>query len=357
MRGNLPHTAIALGLTLMLFGCVQSSQQMAGATDNQLAVTGQVPVSGATALSNSADAAAIAAPTADDGISASLAANLFNTTGEPVLLEPHGQGVSTNGPGRLPFVINSPRQMPPFPLVLNGWVNAYVDEFIAQPAGLKRSFRRSQPYMAQMVSELESAGLPKDLIYLAFAESGFSPSGDGPWQLTKETARRYGLIINHWIDERRDPIKSTRAAAEYLSTLHDESGDDWRMTLIAWNNGDAAIERFLSLEGASYAKLMTRLPRHTRALMNRFMAVAFIARNARQYGLEPVSYTEPPHYHEVSIEGGTALRSVARAEHTTVSVLRKLNPALLHDRVPPNLSRYDIRIPDERLEARLLNQF
>lgn len=340
----------------MLLGCVQNSQQMVG-VDNQIAVTGKVTVPASVTTSpNTEHNNPVAAPEVEDAVSASLAASLFATTGEPVLVRPPERNVSAEVPGRIPFVTNNPQQIPPFPLVLNRWVKAYVDDFIAQPAGLKQSFKRSEPFMGQMAAELEEAGLPKDLIYLAFAESGFSPTGDGPWQLTRETARRFGLIINHWVDERRDPIKSTRAAAEYLATLHDEAGNDWRMTLIGWNNGDGAIQRFLSLEGASYAKLMDKLPRHTRALMNRFMAVDFIANNAEQYGLQQVSYSEAPQYREVSVAGGTPLRKVAQKRDTTVAILRKLNPALLHDRVPPNCSRYNIRIPDERLEARLLNE-
>ena len=100
---------------------------------------------------------------------------------------------------------------------------------------------------------------PADLIYLSFAESAFSNDGDGPWQLSKETARRFGLVINEWIDERRDPIKSTRAAAEYLAMLHDEAGADWRMTLVAWNNGDARLNHYLQMRAASYQRLMATI--------------------------------------------------------------------------------------------------
>ena len=254
---------------------------------------------------------------------------------------------------QMPFVRSRPKAVAPFPLVLNRTVQRYVNQYVAQPQGLKQSFRRSQPYLGEMVRELERAGLPSDLVYLAFAESGFSPKGDGPWQLEKATARRFGLTVNQWVDERRDPLKSTRAAAEYLATLHDAAGSDWRMTLIAWNNGDAAIDRYVRLRSASYDRLMAKLPHHTRALMNRFMAVALIARHARDYGLEDVSFDQPVHYRMVQVKGGTPLRRIAAATHVTVEALRQANPALLRDRTPANVESYEVRVPDDELQAQL----
>src|SRR5215472_2345969 len=172
--------------------------------------------------------------------------------------------------GSLPFVRSQPKLVPPFPLVLNRTVQTYIDSYLAQPEGLRQSFERSSPFMPEMLSLFHDDGLPPDLVYLAFAESAFSADGAGPWQLSKATARRYGLTINQWLDERRDPIKSTRAAAEYLAELHDQTGDDWRMTLVAWNNGDSGVYRYLQLITAPYDRLMRQLPRRTSALMNRF---------------------------------------------------------------------------------------
>jgi membrane-bound lytic murein transglycosylase D len=253
----------------------------------------------------------------------------------------------------MPFVRSQPKAVVPFPLVLNKAVQRYVDEYVSQPQGLKQSFRRSQPYMAEMVRELHNDGLPTDLIYLAFAESGFSPKGDGPWQLEKATARRFGLVVNKWVDERRDPLKSTRAAAEYLATLHDQSGSDWRLTLVAWNNGDSSLDRYSRLRSASYERLMKKLPHRTRALMNRFMAVALIARHASDYGLEDVSFNEPPHYRVLNVKGGTVLKHVAAMTHVTVEALREANPAILRDRVPDSFDTYEIRVPDTELQLEL----
>jgi membrane-bound lytic murein transglycosylase D len=248
--------------------------------------------------------------------------------------------------GALPFVRSQPKSVAPFPLVLNRAVQSYIDSYLAQPEGLRESFERSSPFMPEMLALFRDDGLPPELVYLAFAESAFSADGAGPWQLNKTTARRYGLTINQWLDERRDPVKSTRAAAEYLAELHDQTGADWRMTLVAWNNGDGGVYRYLQLMAAPYERLMQRLPRRTRALMNRFMAVALIARHAREYGLAALGWTGSPQYRVVPVDGGTPLRAITGSNHTSLAVLRRLNPALLSDQTPPGPQSYPIRIPE-----------
>jgi membrane-bound lytic murein transglycosylase D len=275
----------------------------------------------------------------------------FLSSAEPMrLLRP-----GTSALGALPFVRSKPEAVPPFPIVLNRTVESYVDEYMAQPQGLEQSFRRSRPYMPEMLSVLQNEGLPRELVYLAFAESGFSKHGAGPWQLNKSTAREYGLVINRWIDERRDPIKSTTAAAEYLETLHNETGADWRMTLVAWNNGQSAANRYLQLEDVTYDRLMIRLPQRTRSLMNRFMAVALIARHAKEYGIQKDDSTASPHYRVLPVTGGTTLREIAQDSDTAIAALRLLNPALLHDRTPPTVDTYPVRIPDDWLETSLIS--
>jgi membrane-bound lytic murein transglycosylase D len=231
-------------------------------------------------------------------------------------------------------------------LVLNHAVQSYINGYLAQPQTLRQSFQRSAPFMPEMISLFDDVGLPSDLVYLSFAESRFSPGGAGPWQLNRTTARRYGLTINKWVDERRDPIKSTRAAAQYLAELHDQTGADWRMTLVAWNNGDEGVNRYIQLMTAPYERLMHRLPRRTRSLMNRFMAVALIARHAKEYGVDPMDLEQAPRYRVIAVGADTPLRTLAQSNHTTVAVLRRLNPALLSDHTPPGPQSYPVRVPD-----------
>ncbi len=245
-----------------------------------------------------------------------------------------------------PFVHSQPRPAAPFPLLLNQAVKDYVEDFVDQPKGLELAFQRSRPFMSEMIKVLKQEGVPDDLVYLTFAESDFSKVGQGPWQFTADTAARFGLRVNKWLDERRDPILSTRAAAEYLAELHDQADNDWRVALIGWNTGEGNLERYWLLEGANYEKFADRLPRRTRQLVDRFMAVAFIAHNSATYGIGGAEYSEDaPDWTTYRFKGGTLLSSIARKFETSVSKLRELNPALRADRVPPNLRTYGVRVP------------
>src|SRR5438876_962487 len=194
MRGTLYHIAAALFLMLPLFGCAQSID---------------ISSDPATHISVTTDSQETVATPA--GAAQLLAAGELGTESPYLGLSPSLRPTGLS-PTSLPFVRSRPKAVPPFPLVLNRSVQGYIDGYLAQPAGLRESFERSGPFMPEMVSLLQDDGLPPDLIYLAFAESRFSAVGAGPWQLNKTTARRYGLTINRWVDERRDPIKSTRAA-------------------------------------------------------------------------------------------------------------------------------------------------
>ena len=243
------------------------------------------------------------------------------------------------------YVLPLPQPVPPFPILLNRSVRRYVSDFMSSPDHLQDTFDRSHAYLPDMVRILRSYGLPDDLVYLAFAESEFTKRGKGPWQFNSDTARRFGLHIDDYVDERRDPVLSTKAAAEYLATLHDEAGDDWPMTVVAWNNGDRAIDRYWSLRGRNMEKFGSRLPRRTRGLLGRFMAVAYIAHHADSYGIVPIKLNEPPMYRMLPVRGGTPLNRVALNHGTTLERLHELNPALLRDVVPPYERSYSVRVP------------
>ncbi|HTY57090.1 MAG TPA: lytic transglycosylase domain-containing protein [Candidatus Binataceae bacterium] len=248
------------------------------------------------------------------------------------------------------FERSEPVKAAPFPLILNQTARRYVQDFLDHTEGLNNSFDRSAPYIAEMRKMLEQHGVPADFVYLSFAESEFSKWGAGPWQLTKDTARRFGLRVNNYVDERRDPIKSTRVAAEYLARLHDQV-DDWRLAVVGWNTGEKSILRFIQLRGMDYESMATSLPPHTRALLDRFMAVAFIAHHADEFGVENVQYLRAPVYDRLTVRGGTTVVHAAKLAHTTPAMIRMLNPALLRDRVPPTDVKYELVIPHSQTLA------
>src|SRR6202040_1056063 len=98
----------------------------------------------------------------------------------------------------IPYVCGEPHKAPPFPLVLNQTVQRYVDDFAEHNEGIRESFRRSRPYLPMMLKVMESHDLPRELVYLSFAESSFSSKGAGPWQLSVATAKRFNLRVDRY---------------------------------------------------------------------------------------------------------------------------------------------------------------
>jgi hypothetical protein len=252
-----------------------------------------------------------------------------------------------------PFVLSPARQVAPFPIVLNQAVQRYVDDYIRNIGNFRARFFGMSPFFRDMVHTLLKYGVPADFICLAFAESAFGGYSKGPWQLTKTTARNFGLRVNGWVDERLDPLRSTRAAAEYLASLHDLLGD-WRLTVVAWNTGENSALPFESLKHADYGKLVKSLPPRTRALLDRFMAADFIARNPTILGVNLTALTNdsiPSAHRSITVPPATSLKQAAEQAHTTVGIIRALNPALLRDRVPPDES-YSLRVPIAAISAK-----
>jgi len=228
------------------------------------------------------------------------------------------------------------------------YVMSYLDHFV----GLRQAFYRAAPFIGDMAKVLEARGLPGEFVYLSFAESGFTRGGAGPWQFTTATARRFGLRMDNYVDERRDPIKSTQAAAEYLSALNSQVGGDWRLAIVGWNTGEQTVANLMGMRGRKYERMAKLLPSHTRALLNRFIAVTYIAHHVSGLGFTPTGFSGGSHgtgFDHVLVRGGARLEQVAEQAHTSVEMLRGLNPALLQDVIPPYVDSYDLVVPHSEL--------
>ncbi|MBI5379205.1 MAG: transglycosylase SLT domain-containing protein [Nitrospirae bacterium] len=217
---------------------------------------------------------------------------------------------------------------------------------------------RSGRYETLMREILRSEGLPEDLIYVALIESGFNPKAYsrakavGPWQFVASTARRYGLMINAWVDERRDPIKSTRAAAAYLKDLYALFGS-WPLALASYNAGEGKVGRAIQKTKTEdfWEIQKTRfLKRETRNYVPHFMAAKIIAGDPEEHGFFP-DYYAPLDFDEIVIERPTDLRLVARLTGTTYETIKDLNPELRWWCTPPYLPLYTLRIPPGTAEA------
>ena len=208
---------------------------------------------------------------------------------------------------------------------------------------------RYRPLVETIFAEF---GLPSDLVNLSLVESGFNPyaysraKATGPWQFMKGTGKVYGLRIDNYVDERRDPIKSTVAAARYLRDLYDLFGT-WPLAMAAYNAGEGKVMRALrkaqaeTFSDISKTKLIRR---ETKQYVPRIMAATVIARNLDQYGFtqDPAS---PHEFEEVVVDRAMHFRAIASATGIPYEELRLLNPELRRDATPPDDSPYHLKVP------------
>jgi len=194
--------------------------------------------------------------------------------------------------------------------------------------------------------------LPEDLVYVAMIESGFNPyaiswaRAVGPWQFMPHTGKLYGLKIDWWVDERKDPIKSTQAAAEHFKDLHNLFGS-WPLALASYNAGAGKVQRavlrtrsedFWDLKDSRYIR------RETKNYIPKFMAATIIAKNPDAYGFT-VQPAGAYAYDEVVIAESTDLRLIARCAGTTYETVKELNPELKRWVTPPDTTHYILRLP------------
>lgn len=246
------------------------------------------------------------------------------------------------------------------PAVENAQVRYFVNFFsVDKKEFFEKALVRSGRYVSAMAEILRDEGLPEDLVYLALIESGFltdarsNAHAVGLWQFMRGTALRYGLQINWWVDERRDPLKSTRAAAAYLKDLHRQFGR-WYLAAAAYNAGEGKIGRALHRSGAKDFWTLSQgadLNSETRNFVPKFIAASLIASEPEKYGFENLSLEPPLEYDEVKIKRVLRLETVAAWADTTVDVIKALNPALLRDFTPPSLDGTPLRVPVGKGEA------
>jgi len=215
---------------------------------------------------------------------------------------------------------------------------------------------RSGRYAPMIREQLRARGMPEDLLYLALIESGFSPRAYsrahavGIWQFIEETGRRYGLRVTSFLDERRDPIKSTKAALDYLEELYERFGS-WYLAAAAYNTGENRVDRILREraggrrgDDALYWKIAPYLPRETRDYVPLMLAAGHIAKEPEKYGFKDLNYHPPLDFETVSVPGGTSLRVVAQAAEVPFSAVKDLNPQLVQAITPPG-SDWLVRLP------------
>jgi len=247
------------------------------------------------------------------------------------------------------------------PLEVNDAVVAYV-RFFQHPKvrpHFVRWLARSSRWLPRFKEILHKEGLPEDTAFLAMIESGFASLAQsraravGPWQFIAGTGKRMGLTMDFWVDERRDPEKSARAAARYLKELHDQFGD-WRLAWAGYNAGGGKIAR-AQRKGYQDFWAMTRgrrvLKRETAGYVPKLMAAAIVTKHAKAFGFGPdeVEAESWVPYELVPVPRATLLSEVARAAEVPEKILLDLNPELRRTCTPPR--PYDLKVPKGQAEV------
>ncbi|MBX6363857.1 MAG: transglycosylase SLT domain-containing protein [Gemmatimonadetes bacterium] len=239
--------------------------------------------------------------------------------------------------------------------------NDRVEHWVKFLAGENRErtrlwLERSGTYAPMIRGELRKRGMPEDLVYLAFIESGFSPKAysrakaSGLWQFIAETGRILGLEVSSYVDERRDPLAATDAALRFLNELYHRFGS-WYLAAAAYNTGPNRVARILKERtgktrgtDATFWQIAPYLPRETRNYVPLMLAAGHIAKEPWKYGFDELDYGEPLSYDTVRVPGGTPLAAVAKAAGVAEPAVEELNPHLVKGRTPPGRS-WAVRIP------------
>jgi soluble lytic murein transglycosylase-like protein len=240
---------------------------------------------------------------------------------------------------------------------------AEVDEWtlrLATAPGHRQETRRALERMRHLEPLIRAAlareRVPRDLLYLALVESSFRPAATsrmgaaGVWQFMPGTARGYGLEVGTWVDERRDPVRASHAAARHLRDLHEQFGG-WHLAAAAYNCGSGCVRRALRLHGGGpdggelrYWRIRPYLPRETRDYVPKLLAAVRIARDPAAFGFGGVDGGAPLAYRVVMAPGGTSLQRVARWAGAPESAVATLNPHLVRGQTPPG-RRWPVRVP------------
>lgn len=241
------------------------------------------------------------------------------------------------------------------PVVYNAQTKKWIDYFTGRGRDLFiRYSERAGRYAPVLSKILHESGVPRDLIFLAMAESGFHNNAKswakavGPWQFMPYTGKKFGLKIDWYVDERRDPIKATRAAAEYLKKLHDMMGS-WELAMASYNAGEGKMRRAIQrYKTRSFWKIIKGryLKSETKNYVPKIMALAIIGKNLSAFGFtDSIDYKEHLDFDEVAVGPNQDLYKISESLNVDFEALKYLNPELRRWQTPGNMESYKLRIP------------
>lgn len=246
---------------------------------------------------------------------------------------------------------------PAYPVVVNAQVQYFIDRYTgSRREVIELWLSRSGRYLEMIHEVFRAHGIPEDLAFVAMIESGFNPravsrvGAKGMWQFMAPTARRYGLRVDQWVDERLDPEKSTVAAAAYLRDLYRQFGS-WPLAKAAYNAGEVKVIRAIHATGSTDFWTLSQsrfLRRETKDFVPAIHAATLIGRDPARYGFDP---TEPEETaaETVTVPASTNLKMLALASGVPLSTVRAFNPVLVKNMTPPKIV-WELKVPAENSE-------
>jgi len=247
-----------------------------------------------------------------------------------------------------------------FPITINRQVEYYLDFFQNRShKSFSRWLSRSSRYLPMITEQLTEAGMPTDLAYLPMIESGYAlnaysrAKAVGPWQFMRGTAVNFGLQVDNYVDERRDPVKSTKAAIAYLRILHDEF-DSWELAVAGYNAGEGrirkAIKRYKTNDFWKIAEYKY-LPSETKLYVPKLIAAIIIAKSPEEYGFTNIKYADSMVYEMAQVPRWTTIQAVTTALNADPKELQLLNCELKKQITPPDQAFYNLKIPPGNIET------
>lgn len=250
------------------------------------------------------------------------------------------------------------------PVVYNADVQKWINYFLGRGREFfERYSARAGRYGPILGKILDDHNVPRDMIFLAMAESGFQNKARswaravGTWQFMPFTGKAYGLDIDWYVDERRDPIKATIAASKYLTKLFNDFGS-WELAMAGYNAGEGKISRAIRLyktENFWEIKKGRYLRPETKNYVPKIMALAIIGKNLNSFGFTDIDFWDPLDFEEVKVPRLTDMMKVAEILSIEFDDLHALNPELQRWFTPPTKESYTLRVP--RGKAQVLARF
>jgi membrane-bound lytic murein transglycosylase D len=251
---------------------------------------------------------------------------------------------------------NGVRALPKVPIEINRKVQEWIRYFSKDKARFQRYMDRGEVYRPLIEKVLRQSGVPTELYYLAMIESGFvvhassHASAVGIWQFIPGTAHRFGLKKTSDLDERRDVVRSTAAAAVYLKNLH-AAFQSWYLAMAGYNAGEGRILRTVVNGGSrDFWELVERkaLPAETRDYVPKFLAALLIGRHPERFGFRRPKAESFPSVEAALVPPRVPLNVIARHSGVSLETLKFLNPHLIRGRSPSQSAPYAIWVPQGR---------